>query len=69
MEIGCRASRSTATGLRRCGPFWSTERSHKGGFYHDGRFATLEDAVRHYDRHLDVTDEERSDLIEYLKSI
>jgi hypothetical protein len=44
---------------------------HKGEFYHDGRFATLKDVVRHDDRHLklDVTDEERSDLIEYLKSI
>ncbi|MFA1627665.1 c-type cytochrome [Rhizobium mongolense] len=50
---------------------WNTEKIHKGGFYHDGRFATLEDVVRHYDRHLklDLTDEERSDLIEYLKSI
>ncbi|MFA1671493.1 c-type cytochrome [Rhizobium mongolense] len=50
---------------------WNTEKIHKGGFYHDGRFATLEDVVRDYDRHLklDLTDEERSDLIEYLKSI
>jgi cytochrome c2 len=50
---------------------WNMEKIHKGGFYHDGRFATLEDVVRHYDRHLklDLTDEERSDLIEYLKSI
>lgn len=50
---------------------WNMEKIHKGGFYHDGRFATLEDVVRHYDRHLklDLTDEETSDLIEYLKSI
>ena len=41
------------------------------GFYHDGRFATLADVVEHYDRHLGIglTDQERIDLIEYLKSI
>ena len=43
----------------------------KGGFYHDGRFATLADVVGHYDRHfnLRLNDEQRRDLIEYLKSI
>jgi cytochrome c peroxidase len=49
-----------------------TEKVHKGGgFYHDGRFATLEDVVEHYNRHLALalTDQEKSDLIEYLKSI
>ncbi|TCU31187.1 hypothetical protein EV130_101764 [Rhizobium azibense] len=37
----------------------------------DGRFAALQDVVRHYERHLKLglTDEEKSDLIEYLKSI
>jgi cytochrome c2 len=50
---------------------WDTDKIHKGGFYHDGRFATLNDVVEHYDGHLglDLTDQERSDLIEYLKSI
>src|SRR5688572_13691414 len=43
----------------------------KGGFYHDGRFATLLDVVNHYDTllSLQLTDTERSDLIEYLKSL
>jgi hypothetical protein len=43
----------------------------KGGFYHDGRFATLQDVVDHYDTHfnLGLTDGEKSDLIEYLKSL
>ena len=43
----------------------------KGGFYHDGRFATLLDVVDHYDTlfSLGLTDGEKSDLVEYLKSL
>lgn len=43
----------------------------KGGFYHDGRFATLRDVVNHYDTHfgLLLSDQEKGDLIEYLKSL
>ncbi len=43
----------------------------KGGFYHDGRFATLDDVVNHYDRHrkLRLAPEEKKDLVEYLKSL
>jgi hypothetical protein len=43
----------------------------KGGFYHDGRFASLMDVVNHYDRFksLHLTDQERKDLVEYLKSL
>ena len=43
----------------------------KGGFYHDGRFATLRDVVQHYNRTfgLWLTDSEIVDLIEYLKSL
>jgi hypothetical protein len=43
----------------------------KGGFYHDGRFATLMDVVNHYDTRfgLGLTDREKSDLVEYLKSL
>jgi hypothetical protein len=43
----------------------------KGGFYHDGRFATLLDVVNHYDSffHLGLTDQEKSDVVEYLKSL
>jgi cytochrome c2 len=50
---------------------WDMKKIHKGGFYHDGRFAMLEDVVEHYNAHLslDLTDEEKRDLIEYLKSI
>jgi hypothetical protein len=42
----------------------------KGGFYHDGRFATLGDVVDHYDAFmkLGLTAAEKGDLVEYLKS-
>jgi hypothetical protein len=47
---------------------WSHQ---KGGFFHDGRFATLGDVVDHYDQHfaLGLTDAEKSDLVQYLLSI
>jgi hypothetical protein len=43
----------------------------EGGFYHDGRFATLEDVVAHYDDHfsLELTDDEIQDLVAYLRSL
>lgn len=43
----------------------------EGGFYHDGRFATLMDVVNHYDTlfTLGLTGGEKGDLVEYLKSL
>jgi hypothetical protein len=43
----------------------------KGGFYHDGRFATLLDVVNHYNGvfTLGLADGEKTDLVEYLKSL
>jgi hypothetical protein len=43
----------------------------KGGFYHDGRFADYGAVVDHYDRHfrLQLSEEEKRDLVEYLKQI
>jgi hypothetical protein len=43
----------------------------KGGFYHDGRFPTLLDVVDHYVSvfSLGLTPQQRSDLVEYLKSL
>ena len=43
----------------------------KGGFYHDGRFATLLDVVNHYNdfKRLNLSDQEKKDLVEYLKSL
>lgn len=43
----------------------------RGGFYHDGRFATLGDVVTHYDQFfgLGLSDQQKKDLVEYLKSL
>jgi hypothetical protein len=43
----------------------------KGGFYHDGRFATLMDVVNHYNscKKLSLSEQEKNDLVEYLKSL
>jgi hypothetical protein len=45
--------------------------ANKGRYYHDGRFATLLDVVRSYNTrfNLGLTDQEQSDLVEYLKSL
>jgi cytochrome c peroxidase len=42
-----------------------------GGFYHDGRFATLGEVVDHYDRFLalGLTAAERDDLVQFLNSL
>ena len=50
---------------------WETRKIHRGGFYHDGRFPTLAEVVSHYDRHFrsQLTEQEKADLIEFLKSI
>ena len=43
----------------------------KGGFYHDGRFADLRAVVDHYDRtfNLNLNEQAKRDLVEYLKSL
>jgi len=45
--------------------------ANKGRYYHDGRFKTLLDVVDHYDtlQGLGLSGAEKSDLIEYLKSL
>jgi hypothetical protein len=45
--------------------------ANKGRFYHDGRFKTLRDVVNHYNAHfgLALSEQEKSDLVEYLKSL
>ena len=50
---------------------FDTQKIHKGGFYHDGRFPTLDVVVNHYDQHLKLklTAEQKRELIEYLKSL
>ena len=43
----------------------------KGSFYHDGRFKTLLDVVNSYDARFNLTlsNQEKHDLVEYLKSL
>ena len=43
----------------------------KGGFFHDGRFTSLLDVVNHYNTcfNLGLTEQEKNDLVEYLKSL
>jgi hypothetical protein len=43
----------------------------QGGFYHDGRFPTLESVVTHYNGHLalGLSAGEQADLVQYLKSL
>jgi len=62
------AHRYVTTPLRA---LFDTQKIHKGGFYHDGRFPTLESVVNHYDTHLklQLTAEQKRELVEYLKSL
>lgn len=43
----------------------------KPGFYHDGRFPTLRSVVEHYNkvRQLELSEQEKLDLVEFLKSL
>lgn len=43
----------------------------QGGFYHDGRFASLEAVVDHYEQtfNLELQDSERTDLVAFLRSL
>ena len=72
-EIGVdsfQADRSP-THMYRTAPLAGLWSHQKGGFYHDGRFATLMDVVNHYNAFfkLNLNDSEKNDLIEYLKGI
>ena len=57
--------------LYRTTPLRALFTKARGGYYHDGRFATLGDVVDHYDRHfaLGLSAAERRDLVEFLKSL
>jgi hypothetical protein len=59
------------TGKYRTTPLGGLFTRSKGGFYHDGRFATLSDVVNHYNVHLSLglTAAEKQELVEYLKSL
>jgi cytochrome c peroxidase len=55
----------------RTAPLRGLHTHAKRGFYHDGRFATLRDVVDHYDGHLglQLADEEKDAVVEFLKSL
>jgi len=59
------------TKMYRTAPLAGLWTHQKGGFFHDGRFATLRDVIEHYDAHfrLGLIEREKGDLIEYLKSL
>jgi len=72
-EIGIdefQASRSPE-GRYRTTPLRGLFSHAKGGFYHDGRFATLADVVAHYDTTLTLglTAAQKADLVQYLSSL
>jgi cytochrome c peroxidase len=59
------------TGKYRTTPLGGLFTRTKGGFFHDGRFATLSDVINHYNNHfsLNLTTSEKQDLEQYLKSL
>jgi len=64
------ANRAPAKGYRTA-PLRGLWTHMKGGFYHDGRYATLLEVVDHYDAlfQLHLSAQQKSDLVEYLKSL
>ena len=69
-EIGVDAFQAdrSPTHAYRTAPLRGLWTHQKGGFYHDGRFATLRDVVNHYDSFfkLGLTEPEKDDLIQHL---
>ena len=64
------ADRSPTHGYRTA-PLAGLWAHQKGGFYHDGRFATLGDVINHYDRlfGLSLSAAEKQNLVHFLLSI
>jgi hypothetical protein len=71
-EVGIDAFQAdrSPTHMYRTAPLAGLWTHQKPGFYHDGRFATLRDVVEHYNnfKQLALSEQEKIDLIEYLKS-
>jgi hypothetical protein len=58
--------------MYRTAPLTGLWTHQKGGFFHDGRFATLLDVVVHHyveQFKLNLSDANKKDLVEYLKGI
>lgn len=64
-------AKRSPTGKYRTTPLAGLFTRAKGGYYHDGRFATLNDVVEHYNKllHTNLSSNDKNDLIEYLKSL
>jgi hypothetical protein len=64
------AQRSPARGYRPP-PLPGMSTRSKGGFFHDGRFARLEDVVAHFNEHFELrlAADEQHDLVEFLRSL
>jgi hypothetical protein len=58
-------------GRYRTTPLRGMRARQKGGFYHDGRFATLMDVINHYDSFLklNLTSDEKADLVAFVNSL
>ncbi len=58
-------------GVYRTAPLRGLWTHVRGGFYHDGRFATLLDVINHYDAQLalHLSAQEKNDLVQYLLSL
>jgi mono/diheme cytochrome c family protein len=72
-EVGVDAFQAdrSPTHMYRTAPLAGLWSHQKGGFYHDGRFANLREVIDHYDGFLGLklTEQEKTDLVEYLKSL
>jgi hypothetical protein len=72
-EIGIDAFQAdrSPTHMYRTAPLAGLWTHQKGGFFHDGRFATLLDVVNHYNTqfNLELNASQTNDLVEYLKGI
>lgn len=72
-EIGIddfQSSRSP-TKMYRTAPLGGLTTHEKGGYYHDGRFPTLDSVIQHYDRlfQTNLLPSEMQDLISYLRTL
>lgn len=72
-EVGVDAFQAdrSPTHMYRTAPLAGLWSHQKSGFYHDGRYATLRDVIEHYDSFLKLalTEQEKTELVEYLKSL
>lgn len=72
-EVGVDAFQAdrSPTHMYRTAPLAGLWTHERGGFYHDGRFATLLDVVNHYNTffRLSLTEQEKGDVVQYLRGL